>query len=178
MCQGCNSGWLSDLETTAQAIVGALVRGRRAILDGEKQRTVATWAYKTVLLFQMVRAEQLRAVPIARYRELYRIRRAPTDVRLWLAVTQSGSAVHETSTETNLTTTTATVPGFFSALALGNLSVLCTGRTSPGPQPIRIGARANPRALLPIWPASVRPVVWPPPVPLEDLDAAALVSLI
>ncbi len=54
MCQGCNSGWLSDLETTAQAIVGALVRGRGAILDGEKQRTVATWAYKTVLLFQML----------------------------------------------------------------------------------------------------------------------------
>lgn len=178
VCASCNSGWLSKLESQAQPLAAALITGKSVTVAGHQQRLMATWAYKTVLLFQLVREQSLRAIPLVRYSELYRLERPPTDVRVWLAATQGGSAVRESSTEANLTTTNSAVPGFFSALALGNLLIICAGRIAMSSQPIRIGARADRRALLPVWPASVHAIQWPPETVLEDVRPAALVSLI
>jgi hypothetical protein len=56
VCGKCNNGWLSDLEAEASELVGPMVIGEPVVLYGEGRVTVATWAYKMVLLMQMLRA--------------------------------------------------------------------------------------------------------------------------
>jgi hypothetical protein len=85
VCLECNNGWLSQLETEASSILKPLLLGEPAGLDGPEQRIVATWSYKTVLLFQMLRPKTARVIPERRFRELYERRRPPADVRVWLA---------------------------------------------------------------------------------------------
>jgi hypothetical protein len=143
-----------------------------------EHRTVATWSYKTTLLFQLVRAKTARAIPRERFRELYLRERPPSDVRIWLASAKANNAMHETSTEINLANTRHQVPGFFAAIALGHLLVLCAGRLFSGEEQLRIGSGVNLDTTVEIWPASVRPAPWPPPIPLEDLQAKTLVQML
>jgi len=178
VCRTCNNEWLSDLETAAAPIVDRLILGERIALTGEEQRLVATWSYKTVLLFQLTRASAIRSIPTVRFRELYAQRRAPSDSRVWLATAEGNNAVHETSTEIKLTTAQVAVPGFFTALALGRLLILCAGRLSSGPERLRVGSKGHTRFTVPIWPASVHPAEWPPAESLSDLRAKALVGLL
>jgi hypothetical protein len=56
VCGECNNGWLSDLEAEPSGLVGPMVIGDPVVLYGEGRVTVATWAYKMVLLIQMLRA--------------------------------------------------------------------------------------------------------------------------
>jgi hypothetical protein len=176
VCLECNNGWLSDLEGRAAPLVAPMVRGYSTSLGSENQRTVATWTYKTVLLFQLLRRAGIRAIQPARFAELHALRHPPTDARVWLGATHGGHVVQETSTQVNLATANATVPGFFTALALGNLLILCAGRIAYGGERVRVGSRGHTRATVPVWPASVRPVAWPPPSPLENLDVRALMQ--
>jgi hypothetical protein len=131
-----------------------------------------------VLLFQTVRRKDMRPIPPERYKEFYELRRPATDVRLWLGATQGGPAVQETSTEVSLKTANAEVPGFLTPLALGNLVIVCAGRTSDGPERLRVGSPQHTSATIQVWPASVRPVGWPPPTPLTDLSLERLVELL
>jgi hypothetical protein len=178
VCIECNNHWLSRLETKASPIVGRLLLGHQTTLTSEEQRVVATWGYKAVLLFQLVRPKTARPIPAARFRELYALERPPADVRVWLGSPRGNNAMHEASTEINLAAEQFAVPGFFTALALGRLLILCAGRLYPGPERLRVGSDVNPQITTQIWPASVRPAHWPPERSLNDLRPKALVGLL
>ncbi len=179
VCLHCNNGWLSQLETEASPILRPLLLGEPACLTGPEQRVVATWSYKTVLLFQMLRPKSARVIPEHRFRELYESGRPPTDARVWLASPAGNNAMHETSAEINLAgANNLNVSGFFSPLALGRLLALCAGRLSPGPERLTVGSAVDPRITVQIWPASVRPAYWPPETSLRDLRPSALVKLL
>lgn len=91
---------------------------------------------------------------------------------------QGGSVLHEVTSAVNMTTLSTSSPGYFAALSIGNLLILCGGRCSPSDEPLRVETRAAGKALLPLWPASLRCMNWPPPVAIEDLTPEALVNLI
>lgn len=178
VCLGCNNGWLSELESAASPILGPLLLGKPASLATEEQRTLATWIYKTVLLLQMVRAKTDRPIPTRRFHELYELGRPPADVRVWLGSPDGHQAMHETSTGIRLATNQVAVSGFFTALALGRLLILCAGRLQTGVEQLRIGHDTNPRITTEVWPASLRAARWPPVEQLNDLRAKALVPLL
>jgi hypothetical protein len=180
VCLDCNNGWLAKMEDAVSSIAEPLLLGEPVSLGSEDQCLLATWSYKTVLLFQKVRPRTSRPIPDERFRELYALRRPPTDVRVWLASAQGNNVVHETSTEINLARKAdqLVVPGFFTALAIGRLLVLCAGRLSPGPEQIQIGSEVNRRISVQVWPASLRTLQWPPPEPLEDLQPKSIVGLL
>jgi hypothetical protein len=161
----CNNGWLSQLEERASSILKLkpLLLGDSVGLDGEEQRVVAVWSYKTVLLLQMVRPKTSRPIPRERFRQLHELGRPPTDARVWLASSEGNNAIHETSTQINLARADKlVVPGFSTALALGRLLILCAGRLSPGPERVSIGSRVDSRITIEVWPASIRHRQWPP----------------
>ena len=176
VCGECNSGWLHDLETAARPIVTELVAGHSAVLSTELQRTIATWSYKTVLLMQLVRPDA--AIPPHRLREFYELGRPPAGARVSLCRTSGPHAMRETSTEVMLSTPTLEVPGFFTALALGSLLVLCAGRLEDGPEQLRVGSHASHKSTLQVWPASVRPGIWPPAGTVDGLDPRDLIRLL
>jgi hypothetical protein len=178
VCIQCNNGWLGELEALSAPLVGSLILGEPTDLTTQQQSMIAFWSYKTVLLLQMIRSKMDRPIPARRFRELYELGRPPSDVRVWLGSPSGHHAMHETSTEIRLATNQIAVPGFFTALALGRLLILCAGRLRTGIEQIRIGHDANPRITTEVWPASLRIRRWPPFEALTDLHAKALVPLL
>src|ERR1700689_5341416 len=49
VCEACNNGWMSHLESTAKPIIIGLIRGGRSLssLEEEDRRILARWAGKT-----------------------------------------------------------------------------------------------------------------------------------
>jgi hypothetical protein len=178
VCQQCNNGWLSELESAASPLVGPLLLGEPKDLTAEQQTVVAHWSYKTVLLLQMIRAKKDRPIPPRRFREVFELGRPPADVRIWLGLPSGNNAMHEASTAINLANDRHAVPGFFTALAIGRLLILCAGRLQSGREQLRIGHDTDPRIAVEIWPASLRAKRWPPPKPLVDLRPKTLVPLL
>jgi hypothetical protein len=52
ICEPCNTDWMSDLETTAQRWLEPMIDGASVRLDSAAQLTVASWATKTVMVFE------------------------------------------------------------------------------------------------------------------------------
>jgi hypothetical protein len=178
VCERCNNGWLHNLETEARPLLTRLILGTETDLSSAEQKTVATWSYKTVLLFQLLRAKNARPIPHDRFHELFVHQRPPPEARVWFGAAKGNNAGHETSTEVNMVNVQHEVPGFFSALALGRLLILCAGRLVPGPEQVQPGSRGRTRMVVPVWPASLRAIRWPPPEALEDLRARDLVKVV
>jgi hypothetical protein len=174
VCLKCNNGWLSELETEASHLVGPLILGKPTSLTTEHQMLVALWSYKTVLLLQMMRAKEDRPIPTRRFREVFELGRPPADVRIWLGQPNGNNALHEGTTEINLANARHAVPGFFTALAIGRLLILCAGRLERGSEQLRIGRETDPQIAVEIWPASLRTRDWPPPESVTDLSLKTL----
>jgi len=178
VCLDCNNGWLGDLESEMSSLAKPIILGEARALDAAEQRCIATWSYKTALMLQLVRRPDLRIIPKHRFRELYRQRRPPHDARIWIGSPCEAPAVHEASTEIRLAAPKMSIPGFFTVFAIGKLLALCAGRLAVGPEPIRPGSSVDTRRMVEVWPASLRPVQWPPPQPLMDLHPKRLVQLL
>jgi hypothetical protein len=179
VCKTCNNERLSDLETAVRAEIGEMVMGHPVEIKSETQVAVASWSYKTVLLMQLVKPDEFTLIPRDRYAEFYQLRRPPADTRLWLGVVIQGSSIlHEVTIPVEMTTLRTRSPGYFAALSIGNLLLVCGGRLTPSEEPLRVETRSAGSALLPLWPASVRPIRWPPLTAIEDLGPESLVDLI
>ena len=180
VCGGCNSGWLAELESRVKPLLGGIVLGRATDLIGDDQIALARWCYKTALLMQLVRAgASFNIIPRERYAQLYSERRPPTDVRMWLGVVVSdGPVVHDAITAVRLSTLRSTLPGYLSALVVGNLLVVCSGRCREFSEPLLFNARADGSTLVQVWPASVQTARWPPADVVADLKLETIAALI
>lgn len=177
VCGDCNSGWLSELESHAKPALGRIVLGEGIDLPSDDQRAMAAWCYKTVLLMQLVRPDSF--IPRERYSQLHQERRPPSDVRLWLGVTAvDGQVVHEATRDVRLSTLSSKHPGYLSVLTVGHLLILCSGRSHESTEPLSFDARTEGKALVRIWPASIRAAHWPPSEVTHDLKLEALATLI
>jgi hypothetical protein len=83
VCATCNNGWMNDLETAARPLLEPMIVGRGRALHRDGQRTIATWAMKTMLMFEFAYPEQL--IPRELYEHLYAHREPPPRTRAWLA---------------------------------------------------------------------------------------------
>lgn len=179
VCGQCNNGWLAELEGRVKPRLEGIVRGEPTNLLSDDQPAVATWCYKTVLLMQLVRPGKFRFIPRERYAQLHREERPPSDSRLWLGATPvDGLVVHEATMEANLSTLTSKHRGYLSVLTVGHLLILCSGRSREVSEPLSFDARAEGKALVRLWPASIRAAQWPPAEVIQDLKLEALGGLI
>lgn len=58
LCAGCNSGWMSSLETRAKPYILAMLRDVTIPLDGEAQSTISAWIMKTVMVCEFLSPER------------------------------------------------------------------------------------------------------------------------
>jgi hypothetical protein len=160
--------------------LSAVVLGSESDLRSEDQIAMAAWCYRTVLLMQLIRPNaRSEMIPRLRYSDFHRDGRPPADVRVWLgARTPDEAVVHAATDEAPLTTLNSKLPGYFSLLTVGYLVILCSGRAAESEEPLHFDARAEDRALVRVWPASIRTVRWPPPEAIQDLRLEALAPLI
>jgi hypothetical protein len=83
VCQRCNGGWMSDLETSARPVLERPIRHARCMLTQSQQTIAATWAFKTCLVFQATQAESPIA-PAAHLLDLRRSRMPPRQAAIWI----------------------------------------------------------------------------------------------
>ena len=180
VCVECNNGWLARVADGAMPMLCEMVLGREMPLCAEDQVAVAKWAYKTVLLMQRARpSANFKVIPKERYLQLHQVGRPPGDVRIWLGVTRPVEAVvHSAAEKAPMTTLTSRLPGYVAVLTVGHLLIVCAGRVSESPQPLLFEARAQGRALIQVWPASLHPAKWPPVQVTDDLTLDGLAELL
>ncbi|MFN2405717.1 MAG: hypothetical protein ABR594_06655 [Pyrinomonadaceae bacterium] len=51
VCQRCNNGWMSQLESAAKPVLSPLIHGRKRILSLHNQLTITKWFAKTAAMF-------------------------------------------------------------------------------------------------------------------------------
>jgi hypothetical protein len=177
LCRRCNNEWLNQIETAARPHLEPMITGQPVVLDSDAQRAVALWAYKTALLMQLLRPADVRVIPNERYTALYAYGRPPTDAWIWLGAVQGGPAMSEALTDTKMTSPSGATPAWFSAIALGSLLLACAGRLAMTDEPLRMSAKAEGSTLVPVWPASLHRVAWPPADVLTGLNFDDLTDL-
>lgn len=90
VCAHCNNGWMAGLEDETQRLLDGPLSGRGRALHRDGQATLATWAVKTALMFEQANPRDARAVPDQHYRMLYRERRPPRGISVWMAAYTAG----------------------------------------------------------------------------------------
>jgi hypothetical protein len=84
VCEKCNSGWMSRLETRAKKLLLPLMLGESRTLDRGDQMTAAVWVAKTVMMFELIHPPSA-GIPRGQYGELFRDHtRPPARTAVWL----------------------------------------------------------------------------------------------
>jgi hypothetical protein len=83
VCESCNGGWMSRLETAAKPLLVPMINGRRTTLDKPQQRTIATWTLKTTMMLEQMDPEPVDIHP-KHYPFLYEHGEPPATAWVWI----------------------------------------------------------------------------------------------
>jgi hypothetical protein len=93
-CEGCNTGWMAELEEKVGPVLGPLILGKPARLSVDQQQLLAFWATKTVLAFQSTEHELTTWARPVDYATVF-AKRVPLEcAQIWLGHTNQRPAVH------------------------------------------------------------------------------------
>ena len=84
VCMRCNNGWLSQLEAAVKPIMIPMLQHRPCVVDRRAQELLATWAFKTCLVFQTTQTGAPPIAPRLHYERLGRHPKPPSQVSVWL----------------------------------------------------------------------------------------------
>src|SRR5439155_16752726 len=89
VCEACNCGWMSKLESKTSLLIKQLIQwnhARHCVLLADDADILSLWAYKTALMLN-VSANYRRIVPEAHYHHLYEHKKIPENVFVDIGVT-------------------------------------------------------------------------------------------
>jgi hypothetical protein len=167
----CNNGWMSDLETAAQPVVGSLIKGYGRTLYRHGQQLIACWAVKTALMWEF--ATPTQALPDRWFAELYDGRsehRIPRGVQIWIGACRTPGIGFFKSCGLRLKKKSGEqANGYGVTFTVGRLVVQIFGHEfgeDGALRNIRKGTRLE-RTMLPIWP-HVSQIQMPPDFVLTE----------
>ena len=176
VCRTCNNGWMSDLEHkhAKPAMAGLIVSDKRVLLDPERLKSIASFAFKSAVIADHVRVPDptLGArPPFFTTQTRYAFRESltiPDNVQMWLAAFEESRygifrAIYYPSPAN-------TVPAFESyALTFGVgfllLQVVASRLLGTGTRKFGFDVTQGEgwdKFSVPSWPADGRSVSWPP----------------
>jgi hypothetical protein len=177
ICQRCNNGWLSDLETQLSAVLKPMVQGVPTRLSQRHQALVTRWALKTAALMDHSASRRFQLLPHDLFPALlegHTTKRPPplTEAHIGylpdahftveLTVTSSRDVpLDPLSPDVARQYWIGDYIAFRIVLSVGKVFIEVTGTNVDAP--VRLPRPpAFKDALLPIWP-STDAVEWPPP---------------
>jgi hypothetical protein len=83
VCGVCNSGWMSRVEEAAKPLLMPGLHGRGKRLSPAGQQALATWAFKSALVFGLTRRWP-RGIPDEHYKHLLAHGRPPEQSLIWM----------------------------------------------------------------------------------------------
>ncbi|WP_406484875.1 hypothetical protein [Streptomyces sp. NBC_01563] len=75
VCARCNSGWMSDLEGQVKDFLLPMLFGMKESLTRTEQQILATWVWKTLMMFEQATHPAQPVIPAHHYTYLYQHRR-------------------------------------------------------------------------------------------------------
>jgi hypothetical protein len=130
VCEGCNTSWMSDLETDAQPIVGPLVQGQASTLAEGEQQIVAFWAVKTAMMLQFASGGP-QPIPSDHIGELYEARCSripPAGCQVWVGTCHGTPTGYHSGQGMSLELASGAVAnGYGITLAVGHLALRVFG---------------------------------------------------
>jgi hypothetical protein len=157
VCESCNNGWLSVMENDCKSIIEPLLFGRdRRLTEGDQQR-VAAWAYKTMLMLDMVATG---SIPLGYFRRSANDRTAPASATIWLGAYIGTNAAMAYQRPLQMSAPRDELPlALLSTFAVGRLLLQVFHHSTKGRADLTDN-RAAAAALDRIWP--VQPAfTWP-----------------
>jgi hypothetical protein len=171
VCTSCNGGWMSRLESASKPILTpAVTRQGPFRLASASQAIAATWAIKTVLVFQGTQAPEPMAPP-DHFAHLREFERPPPSATVWIGSHYrarfdplNSRYVQKPLSLEPLDNRLIEPPGrfgYFAFLAVGGLSFLVIGHGYRNR--VVIDCREPIKdAVTKIWPVTTPAVSWPP----------------
>jgi hypothetical protein len=83
LCESCNNGWMSALETHAKPYLLAMLRGLTIPLDREAQTKLSAWIMKTVMVYEFLSPGRVSYTEVER-REFRDTLQPPQGTAVWL----------------------------------------------------------------------------------------------
>jgi hypothetical protein len=165
VCQGCNGGWMSQLEAQAKPLLEPMFNGEPVTLEPDKQTVLATWTVKTLMMLDLWGANPEAFSP-AHHQQL-RSGTPPSDAVVLLAFVDGPTrnafyAYGQQPTERDRLTMNV---GRF----VGQVRLLAPGAA------VQYGSVAK-RSTVQVWPLGTDPLDWPPPERLWDGSVSHLAT--
>lgn len=182
LCGPCNGVWGSQLETEAKPLLSALILGEPVKLGQTEQALVATWATKTVLLYEFVKPAKEGTTASRDDRVWFRRNRKPLpDSHLWIGRYEGTGGAHIITRSTQmLFNSDQLVPQpiphvLLSVVVMGQLAIRVLIHRSRVVYPIRCEFGEG-EAIHPIWPTG-EPINWPVTEGLDDASFNEFMAL-
>lgn len=182
VCERCNRGWMSDLEASSKGALQEMMRGERTPINSMRASLIATWAMKSAMVWDAVRANQQRFYTPLECAYVREHRLPPSGVYVWVGCMEP-AILKYTHGRTMWTSGRASLlEGAATTFVFGHLiiQVLLVRKTDGDGQSrypySEHNFRGAPRCLAEIWPGDGTTVVWPPPqsvTALDELEALA-----
>ena len=84
VCQPCNNGWMSRLETENKSIIGDFLNDRSLQLDTSQQASLARWTLKTAMVLDAVTKERNLFYARSECENLYLKSLIPDRTTIWI----------------------------------------------------------------------------------------------
>jgi hypothetical protein len=168
VCQGCNGGWMSQLEAQAKPLLEPMFDGKPMTLGADEQAVLAAWTVKTLMMLDLWRPDP-KAFSPAHHQQL-RSGTPPSNAAVLLAFVDgpTRNAFYAYSVldqqPTELHRLTMNVGRF-----VGQVRLLAAGAA------VQYGSVAK-RSTVQVWPLGTDPVDWPPPERLWDGSVSHLAT--
>lgn len=177
ICQGCNNGWMSQLEAAAKPVLLGPMKDERTSWSLEQQWIAATWALKTVLVAGLATPDMDGdVVPPEFYRAFGENQEQGPERVVWVGRYDGAgrfpTGLHMAGAYLTPADAGPPPPGsapsnaFHATLLAGSLAFRVVGHALPGadigePRPARSWTRIEP---------SGGPVRWPPPETMTEAE--------
>jgi hypothetical protein len=177
VCKVCNEGWMHALEASVKPVLsGPMQTGAATSMSAEQQKSVAAWAYKTAMVFELAGHTPTPYYSSDERRALMESSTAPSR-NVYISLAAYTGAVfstahhHMVGYDVEDHPTTSEVTARCTTISIGHFAVQVMGMRLPddvhqSQLPVR-GDRWHLRAVG-IWPNPHPVVTWPPPEILDD----------
>ncbi len=173
---GCNNGWMCDLDGEIRSLVEPMMLGAPRILSAGEQQVIATWAaMKSMVLEYAWSTEQVIVLPQAARTFVFSQHRPPGNMQIRIAAVESHgrpAAIYRRVYRLQAVGSSAqALPGFASCstFVLGCFVVQTYG-TSADPSATTPAAPPHGSTYFVINPPTGNDISWPPPGLLDDED--------
>lgn len=174
-CQGCNGGWMRELEETVGPVLDDFATGQPTLVTAREQERLATWALAALLVHFQMEPQELRFADPRLARELYRLQTVPPGTQVWLGANDHGEMAWVGTHSLQLVERDDSTGAWGASLSFGhaNFHVMHHGETG---RLLCLTGRAH-QQLSRIFP-TVPGVRWPPQGVVSTRDLTPLAHMV